>query len=312
MDIKKLRILYFGTPEISAFVLEKLILDAYNIVGIVSQEDKPQGRKNLLLPTPTKLIGNKYNIPVFQPHKIRLDYEFIKELNVDIILTLAYGQIIPHEVLTFPKFGSFNLHGSLLPLYRGAAPIQYALLNGDKVSGVTLMEMVDKMDAGKMYYKVEVNILDSDNYDSLKNKIALAAYQCFIEGIEDVVSKKNSGVEQDEAKVSFTKKIEEKDQKLNFDETSFSIHNRIRALSFNPGSYFIYKNIKFKVYLSKIMDSKGQCGEILEYSKNGLLIGTKDSSLMILEIQKPGKNRMTIKEFFNGNKDLFIKGDIIN
>ena len=183
---KDLKIVYLGTPKISAIVLENLIINGYNIVGIVSQVDKPQGRKMIVKPTETKLIGEKYNIPVFQPVKIRDDYAFLKELEPDIILTMAYGQIIPQAVLDIPKIMPLNLHGSILPKYRGASPIQQALLNGDKTTGITLMEMVDKMDAGKMFFKKEIAIEEDDNYESLSNKLAKLAYEVFDEGIQDL------------------------------------------------------------------------------------------------------------------------------
>ena len=153
-------------PDVSEG-LENLIKNGYKIVGVVSQVDKPQGRKMVITPTPTKLIGQKYNIPVFQPVKIRDDYAFLSELKPDIILTMAYGQIIPQAVLDIPTFLPLNLHGSILPKYRGASPIQSALLNGDKSTGITLMEMVDKMDAGRMFYKKEIAISNEDNYESL-------------------------------------------------------------------------------------------------------------------------------------------------
>ena len=156
--INKLRIVYMGTPSLSSYILEGLINNGYNIVGLVSQEDKPVGRKGLIEPTPTKQIALKYNIPVFQPHKIRLDYEFMKELKPDLIVTCAYGQILPQGLLDIPTLGSINVHGSLLPKYRGASPIQQALINGDKKSGVTIIEMIDKMDAGDMLDKEEFDL----------------------------------------------------------------------------------------------------------------------------------------------------------
>ena len=170
--INKLRIVYMGTPSLSSYILEGLINNGYNIVGLVSQEDKPVGRKGLIEPTPTKQIALKYNIPVFQPHKIRLDYEFMKELKPDLIVTCAYGQILPQGLLDIPTLGSINVHGSLLPKYRGASPIQQALINGDKKSGVTIIEMIDKMDAGDMLDKEEFDLTIDDNYTSTCEKMA--------------------------------------------------------------------------------------------------------------------------------------------
>ena len=157
-DIKDLKILYFGTPEISSYVLENLLNDGFNIIGVVTQIDKPVGRKGILTPSKVKEVALKHNIKVYQFTKLKNEFESLLSLDVDIILTLAYGQIIPHELLTLPHYGAYNLHGSILPSLRGASPIQTSLLNGDKITGITLMEMVDKMDAGRMFYVKKVNI----------------------------------------------------------------------------------------------------------------------------------------------------------
>lgn len=308
---KNLKILYFGTPDISATVLELLIKNNYNILGVVAQMDKEKDRKGRILEVPTKVIAKKYNIPVYQKEKIRLDFEFIKELKPDIILTMAYGQLIPHDLLMIPKYGCYNLHGSLLPQYRGAAPIQFALLNGDKITGVTLMEMVDKMDAGKMYYKKEIQVLDDDSYTSLKKKIAISCFEVFDEGIEDVVNKINVGEEQDESKVTFTSKIDRDLEKLNFNDDSIRINNIIRALSYEPGTYFSYKNIKFKVFKALAFTNLkiAEPGTIIKYDKQGFCIATQDGYIEILELQKPGKNIMSFKDFYNGMQHFFTVGE---
>src|SRR5574344_1650696 len=311
MNKKDLRILFLGTPEISAVVLGNLVNNGYNIVGIVAQQDKPIGRKQIVSAVPTKVVGLKYVIKVYQPVKIRLDFSFVKDINPDLILTLAYGQLIPHEMLEIPKYGCLNLHGSLLPKYRGAAPIQFALLNGDKKTGITLMEMVDKMDAGKIYLKKEVEIIDDDNYDSLVTKLEGCAYKCFDEGIQDYIDGKNKGIEQNEADATFTRKINEEDQIINFDDSAFEIHNKIRALSCNPGVYFIFHNEKIKVFKSIVQNGTYEVGKIIKYDKNGLLIGTKNGALLITELQKPGKRILKINDFYNGNQKLFVLGENI-
>ena len=160
MDIKSKRIIFMGTPEISSKVLEGLISNGYNVVAVIAQPDREVGRKKVLEPVPTKVVSKKYNIPVYQPVKIRKEYEFVRELNPDVIVTLAYGQIVPQGLLDIPKQGCINLHGSLLPKYRGAAPIQYALINNEKETGMTLMEMTKEMDAGGIYDVEKVVIKD--------------------------------------------------------------------------------------------------------------------------------------------------------
>ena len=167
MDIKSKRIIFMGTPEISATVLSGLISNGYNVVALIAQPDRPVGRKKVLEPVPTKVVALEHNIPIYQPIKIRKEYEFVNDLRPDVIITLAYGQIVPQGLLDIPALGCINLHGSLLPKYRGAAPIQYSLMNNDKVTGMTLMKMVKEMDAGEMYAIEKVEISLEDNSTSL-------------------------------------------------------------------------------------------------------------------------------------------------
>lgn len=311
---KDLKIVYLGTPKISAIVLENLIKNGYKIVAVVSQADKPQGRKMILTPTETKLVAQKYNIPVFQPVKIRDDYEFLKELEPDIILTMAYGQIIPQAALDIPKYLPLNLHGSILPKYRGASPIQQAILNGDKSTGITLMEMVDKMDAGRMFYKKEVDIKDDDNYETLSDKLAYLAYEVFDEGIQGVIDGSNKGEEQDENLVSFTKKIKSEESLIDFDGDANSINNKIRAFYPDPGTYFVFNNEKIKVAKAEVvsLSSDKVPGTVIKYDKNDLIIACKHNALSIKLLQKPGKKMMDYKSFFNGNQNLFKVNETIN
>ena len=313
MDKKDLRIVYLGTPEISANVLERMIEENYNIVAVVSQEDKPIGRKQIITPTPVKKVALIHNIPVFQPHKIRDDYSFLKELKPDILLTMAYGQIVPLGVLETPKIKALNLHGSLLPKYRGASPIQASLFNGDKVTGVTLMEMVEAMDAGNMFFKTECLISEDDNYDTLQLKIAEAAFVAFDEGIEKIVNENYQGEPQNLDEVSFTKKVKPEDQIINFNQKSVDVINKIRALTSEPGAYFVYKNEKIKVQKAIVVDSKENAipGKISKYDKSAFYIETQDGTLSILTLQKPGKKVMNFKDFFNGNRDFFNVGDVV-
>lgn len=313
IDIKKLNIVYFGTPDISSYVLKKLIEEGYNIVALVTQIDKPVGRKNILTPSPCKKVALEHGIKVFQPVKLKEDYSFLKDLKIDIILTLAYGQLVPSEVLKMPKYGCFNLHGSLLPKYRGAAPIQYSLLNGDNESGITLMKMVDKMDAGKMFYKVSVPIESSDNYTSLVEKLKPAALKCFNEGIDKVINNGETGVEQDENKVTFTKKIKKEDEILDFiNFSNVDLNNKIRALSYEPGCYFIFNNEKIKILKASLSSESSTPSTIINYDKNSFLIACKEGSIKAEEIQRPGKKILKYKDFYNGNINTFKVGDKLN
>ena len=298
-----------GTPEISAKVLEGLILNGYNIVAIIAQPDRPIGRKKILTPVPTKVVAEKYHIPVYQVEKIRKEYGFVSDLNPDLILTLAYGQIVPEAMLNIPKYGALNLHGSLLPKYRGAAPIQYALINNETKSGMTLMRMVKEMDAGEMFAKEEVEITSEDNCSSLFLKMGEAALKLALDALPKYFNGELKGVEQDSSLVSFAPSIKAEEEKLDLSKSKEELFGYIRALSETPGAYLYLDEQKFKIYASKIISDEvlGQVGEIVKADKNGLYLQTKNGLLSLLIVQKEGKNKMDYKSFINGNKDLIGK-----
>lgn len=304
---EKTRILYMGTPLLSATILEGLISKGFNIIGLICQVDKPVGRKAIIEPVPTKKVALKNNIPVYQPHRIRLDYAFVKDLKPDLILTCAYGQILPQELLDIPPLGSINVHGSLLPKYRGASPIQQALINGDKETGVTIMEMVNKMDAGAMIKKVSFPLLEEDNYTSTCVKMATAGLEGLLEVLPLIEQKKETREEQDENQVSFCKKITKEEEHLNLNLTNVEVNNWIRALSDTPGGYLLLDNQVFKIYKAELTEGNGKIGEVIKADKNGLVIMTRHGALKLLEVQKQGKKRMDYKSFLNGEKNLLGK-----
>ena len=305
---KNYRIIYMGTPQMSAKVFEALILAGYNFVALIAQEDKEVGRKKIKTPVPTKIIANKYHIPVYQPHRIRLDYEFAKELKPDLILTFAYGQIIPQALLDIPRLGAFNLHGSLLPKYRGAAPIQRAIINGEDKTGVTLMEMVDKMDAGKMFAKEEVLISSDDNYSSLSEKIVNAAIKVFKDNIDDVIAGINKGIKQDESQVTFANKITPEEEHLNIDLDAKQQVDFIRALSYSPGAYLILNEEKIKIYQAKIYQSKASDDiGLISIINHHLLYQAKDALIELISLKPQGKKVMTGFDYYNGHKDIINK-----
>jgi len=306
IDAKKARIIFMGTPEISARVLEGMILEGYNIVALIAQPDRPVGRKKILTKVPTKVVAEKYNIPVYQVLKIRKEYEFARELNADVIVTLAYGQIVPVELLEMPRFGAINLHGSLLPKYRGAAPIQYALINNDKITGMTLMKMVKEMDAGEMYDKEEVEILEEDNATSLFVKMGEAALRLILRALPKYLNGELIGIPQNEDEVTFAPSIKSEEEKLDLSKTKEEIYGYIRGLSDAPGAYLYLDNLKLKIFKAKIYSEEklGEIGQIVKADKNGLLLQCKNGLLALLELQKEGKNRMDYKSFINGNQGI--------
>lgn len=312
MTKENVKILFMGTPNISAYVLEHVIEDGFNIVGVISQPDRPVGRKHIIMPTPTKEVANRYNIPVYQKEKIRLDYDFVKEIKPDLILTLAYGQILPQGLLDIPKYGCLNLHGSLLPKYRGAAPIQYALINNEKVTGMSLMEMTAKMDAGRVYATKEIDITEEDNSTSLFSKMAVAAYQLVKDHLLEYINGELIGKEQDESLVTFCPTIKKEEEHLDLSKNISTIYGYIRALSDEPGAYLMSNIGKIKIFKSKIInkDKIGQVGEIVSADNNGIYLQCKDGILSLLILQKEGKARLSYKDFLNGNKDF--KGTILS
>ena len=306
MEKNNLKLVFMGTPDISAYVFEKMILDGYHFVGLVAQPDHPVGRKGIIEKVPTKVIAEKYNIPVFQPVKIRDDYSFVDEIKPDLVITLAYGQIVPQGFLDKIPMGCLNLHGSLLPKYRGASPIQTALINNDKVTGVTLMEMVKAMDAGRMYAKKSVIIEENDNSTSLFNKIKIAASELVLEALPKYINGELNGVEQDESLVTFCSTIKPEQEKLDLSLPASSIVGWIRGLSDEPGAYLYLNNYKLKIYQAKIVNGlvTNQVGEIVKADKSGLVFQAKDGQIAILELQKEGKKRMDYRSFINGNQGL--------
>ena len=306
MEKNNLKLVFMGTPEISAYVFEKMIEDGYHFVGLVAQPDHPVGRKGIIEKVPTKVIAEKYNIPVFQPIKIRDDYSFIDEIKPDLVITLAYGQIVPQGFLDKVPMGCLNLHGSLLPKYRGASPIQTALINNEKVTGVTLMEMVKAMDAGRMYAKKEVLVEEDDNATSLFNKIKIAASELVLEALPKYIKGELEGEMQNEEEVTFCSTIKPEQEKLDLSLSASQIVGWIRGLSDEPGAYLYLNNLKIKIYKAKVINNivNHQVGEILEADKNGLIFQAKDGQILILELQKEGKKRMDYRSFINGNQNL--------
>ena len=303
-QVKDVRILYMGTPEMSAKVLQALISSGFRIVGVVAQEDQPVGRKAIITEVPTKVVAKANNIPVYQPHRIRLDYEFVKEINPDLILTMAYGQIIPQGLLDIPKMGALNLHGSILPKYRGAAPIQRAIMNGEKETGVTLMEMVDKMDAGQMFGFSKCEITPEDNYTSLSAKIVNCCIDVCNRLLPKYFNDELKGEEQDESLVTFADKIKPETEKLSLEYGIDQFMNYVRGMSEEPGAYVMLDDLKLKIYrcckANKAIN--GEIGTLL--IEKGVFLKLKDGVVELQELQLSGKKKMDGKSFANGSRHL--------
>ncbi|MGI6644238.1 MAG: methionyl-tRNA formyltransferase [Bacilli bacterium] len=303
---KKIRIAYLGTPEMSAKLLEGLIENGFNIVAVVAQIDKPVGRKRILMPVPTKAVAQKHNIPVYQPRKIREDYSFLEEVKPDLILCFAYGQIIPDEVINYPKYGCLNFHGSLLPKYRGASPIQYALMNNDEVTGVTLMEMVKEMDAGKMYAKEVIKIEKDDNYLTLSEKMISASLKLALNNLEAYVKGELKGEEQNEEEVTFAPPIKPKEEYISVKDDINIIVGKVRAFAPHVGAKIyldddLIKILKAEVYSTDVV---APLGTVIKADKEALLVQVEGGILNIISLQKAGKLPLTHFEFLNGYQNV--------
>lgn len=300
ISAKDLRIVFMGTPKMSADILEFLIKDEYNVIAVIAQVDKPVGRKGLLEKVPTRVVAEAHSIPVYQPHRIRKEFEFVKDLKPDLILTMAYGQIIPQGLLDIPKYGCLNIHGSLLPKYRGAAPIQRAIINGEKETGVTLMEMIDKMDAGKMFAFEKCEISPEDNYSSLCEKIVKCGIDVIKNNLQKYVEGNLPGVEQDELQVTFADKINPEDEKIDLTKPLNNVINYIRGLSETPGAFVNIYEDKLKIYKAhKFSDSVNKPVGCLSVNKRTIL-QLVDGEIEIDELQLSGKKKMDGRSFANG------------
>lgn len=301
--MKNLKVVFMGTPTFSVPILESLIENT-NVVLVVSQPDREKDRKGNLLPTPIKVLAEANNIEVYQPSKIREEYQKILDVNPDIIITCAYGQIIPETLLNCPKYGCINVHGSLLPSLRGGAPIHHAIIDGLTKTGITIMYMDKKMDSGDIISQKEIAILDSDNLDSLYEKLSLLGRDLLIDTLPSIIKGTNKRIKQDENLVTFGYNITKEEEKIDFNKTSRQIFNQIRGLSSIPGAYCILKDKRMKVYNSELTDiaSKNIPGTIEKIDKTGIYVATKDNQIKLTDIKLEGKKRCLVNEFINGIK----------
>lgn len=298
------RIVFLGTPAMSAYVLEGLVKAGFNIVGVITREDKPQGRKMVNKPSKVAEMAESLGLKVFKPHKLNKEYQFLDELQPDLLLTFAYGQIISETVLAYSKLPPLNLHASLLPKYRGAAPIQYALRNGEKETGVCLMQMVKAMDAGQVFACEKIKIDAEDNYTSLCVKVQELALSMAVKDLPLFFEGKLVGKEQDEAQVTLCPSIKKEEEHLNLMQTPVSFVNQVRSLSLTPGGYLLMADETiFKIYKAELdsMDTLAPIGKIVKASKNKIILQVFGGTVSLTEVQKPGKRPMSAIDFNNGN-----------
>lgn len=305
------KIIFMGTPVFAAHILEELIKADYNVGLVVSQPDKKVGRKQEVRYTAVKEVAVKHNIDVFQPNNIREDFQAIIDYQPDLIITAAYGQIVPDEVLAAPKYECINVHGSLLPKYRGGAPIHYSVLNGDEQTGVTIMQMVSKMDAGDMITQATLPITQEDNVGSVHDKMMEVGAKALLETIPTIYDGTYSKTPQNEADVTYAWNITREQEQLNFTQNITKVYNHIRGLNPWPVAYFMKDEKRYKVFTSQmqVCEHTYQSGEVIDITADGLQIACDGGIINILEFQPAGKRKMTIKDYING-KIEFTKGEI--
>lgn len=304
--MKNIKIVYMGTPDFSVPVLEGLV-ENYNVVGVVTQPDKIVGKNKVPTPTKVKECALKHNIKVFQPEKIRVEYDEILKLNPDIIITCAYGQIIPKEILDYPKYGCINVHASLLPKLRGGAPIHHAIIDGYDKTGITIMYMDVGMDTGDIISMEETIISDEDTVGSLHDRLSVMGRDLLLKTLPNILSNNIERIKQNDSDVTYAWNIKKEEEIIDFNKTSREVFNQIRGLNPFPGAYSILDNKIIKIYESRIGNNNPKIpGEIINIYKDGIGISTIDGEIIITKIKPFGKKLMDVKDYLNGIKDKDI------
>ena len=295
--MKDLKVVFMGTPDFAVPVL-KVLIENTNVVMVVTQPDAFVGRKKILTPSPVKSVALENNIEVFTPIRIKEDYNKILEVNPDIIITCAYGQIIPKILLDLPKYKCVNVHASLLPKYRGGAPIHASIINGDSETGITIMYMDEGMDDGNVIKQESIKILDSDNINTLSEKLSILGAKLLIETLPSIINGSCPNIKQEKDKVTFAYIIKRKDEIIDFNTTYRNIFNKVRAL-YNR-SYFIMNNIEYKIVKVRYENKLGKIGVINHIYKDGIGIGCSDGEVVITEFIPSGKKQMLVNSYLNG------------
>lgn len=304
-----MKIIFFGTPDFAIPSLKILIENNYDIVAVVTVPDKAKGRGLKLEPSPIKKFALENNLKVLQPEKLK-DQDFqneLRDLNPELGIVVAY-RILPVEVFTIPKYGTFNLHASLLPKYRGAAPIQWALINGEKITGVTTFFLQEKVDTGNIILQREVLIDEEDNFQTLHDKLAKVGAELVLETVKRIEEKNYQVQPQNNLEATLAPKITKELCRINWNQKAYNIHNLVRGLSPIPGAFTLLGNKIFKIYRTKVLDKDAsqQPGKII-IEDDSLLVNTNDKLISILEIQLESKKRMSSKEFLLGYRGLIEK-----
>lgn len=308
-----LRIIFAGTPDFAARHLGALLSSQHQIVGVFTQPDRPAGRGNKLTPSPVKVLAEQHNIPVFQPKSLRPEenQHLVADLKADIMVVVAYGLILPASVLTMPRLGCINVHGSLLPRWRGAAPIQRSLWAGDAKTGVTIMQMDVGLDTGDMLHKIECDIQPEDTSATLYDKLAQLGPQGLLVTLQQLAEGRVQPEVQDEAQVTYAEKLSKEEAKLDWSLSAIQLERCIRAFNPWPLSYFVIDELPIKVWQAQVLATVDNVapGTIIQADKYGIQIATADGVLNITQLQPAGKKAMSAADLLNSRREWFTPGN---
>ncbi|MGG0844229.1 methionyl-tRNA formyltransferase [Peribacillus simplex] len=305
------KIIFMGTPDFSVPVLKRIIDEGYDVIAVVTQPDRPVGRKKVLTPPPVKVEAEKQGIPVYQPEKIREKEELEKiiALNPDLVVTAAFGQILPNELLDAPKYGCINVHASLLPELRGGAPIHYSILQGKEKTGITIMYMAEKLDAGDILTQAEVAIGEEDNVGTLHDKLSKVGSDLLAETLPKLLNQELQAIKQDEDQATFAPNIKRSEEKIDWSKSGEDIYNHVRGLNPWPVAFTTLDGSILKIWQAKKLEDGNLAvpGTIIDVQNDGFIVSTgNETAILVTELQPSGKKKMPAKDYLRG-AGSFIK-----
>ncbi len=307
------KLIFMGTPDFSATVLRGILADErYQVLAVVTQPDRAVGRKKEIKMTPVKEVALEHQLPLYQPEKLSgsQEMEDLMALGADGIVTAAFGQFLPMKLINSVDF-AVNVHASLLPKYRGGAPIHYAIINGEEEAGVTIMEMVQKMDAGDMVAKASTPITEEDNVGTMFEKLAIVGRDLLLETLPGYLSGDIKLEPQDESQATFSPNISPDQERIDWNKSAREVFNHIRGMYPWPVAHTLLDGNRFKIYEAQLAEGQGQPGQIIEKTKKSLLVATGSGAISLKTVQPAGKPRMAISDFLNGVGRTLEVGDFL-
>ncbi|MCF6462701.1 methionyl-tRNA formyltransferase [Clostridium sp. Cult1] len=300
-----MKIVFMGTPSFAVPSLEALSKNGYNISMVITQKDKPRGRGKKLLPTPVKEKALELGLEVYQPDSINSieSINKLRDISPDCIIVVAYGQILKEEILNLPKFGCLNIHASLLPKYRGAAPINWAIINGEKETGITIMKMDEGLDTGDMLKSELIPIRADDDSKSIHDKLSQLGGRLIVETLKDIEKGNITSISQSDELSTYAPKISKETGKIDWNKNGDNIVNLVRGLKPWPSAYMVYKGEKVKIHRARVVEkfTQDDNGIIVKVSDDGIYVNCSDSCVVIEELQFPGKKKLSVHEYLRGN-----------